>query len=315
MINEVGSLRSEQAALNKLVRELTEQRHAKVMRDDRTTTTHTAPSLLDELRQAVAVGGEATGMGAAAPGSKLPMAANAADAMVAIEQRVLRMQLQASQAGGVTVESRLELIQSIVLGWSDAGDVAWANHLLRQVVELIANTLTPARRFTLRRPCPACGVAVVQTRDDLGETVMAPALTVDDRHGAHCAACDLRWPPEMVRQLAGLIEQQDVHARQLYEQARAEQDPEWEELDEDTRKAWREWRPDAQSVDAADGAEQTGPVLAAAEPRCERSDLFVSQCAHCKAAASSADECQPGDQGQDRSGFQGDAPARAEDQP
>jgi hypothetical protein len=281
-IIEVGSLRSERAKLTKLIGELTEQRTAKVMRDDRTVTTHTAPSFLEELRQAVAVGGESTGMGASAPGSRLPLAPNAADTLALIEERVLRLHLQATRAGGVALEERLRMLRKLALGWSDAGDVAWANDELQRLIDIIGDTLTPARRFTLRRPCPSCGVAVVARVDELGETVMVPALTVDDRTGAHCAACNLRWPPTQVRWLAELVEQQDQDARRAYEDARTTEDPEWDELDEDTRRAWREWRPDNDD-------ESVAAAPADDEPRCKTTELIRLQCAHCKRGAGSAE--------------------------
>lgn len=288
-----GSLRSERARLNRLVRELTERRTARIMRDDQTITTHTGPALLEELRAAVAVGGESTGMGAAEPGSKLPLAPNAADTLAIVERRVIQMQLQASRADGVSIESRLQLVQGIVLGWSRPEDVVWACEQLQQVADLIADTLAPARRFTLRRPCPSCGVQAVARLDDLGETVMVPALTVDDRQGAHCAACGLRWTPAQIELLARLFEQQDQDARGRYEQARAEQDPveaeanwpEWEELDEDTRKAWREWQPDS-ADEAVDGEVEPAPQPVD-EVRCRVTELIASQCAHCKAGAPS----------------------------
>jgi hypothetical protein len=250
-IREVRPLRAEQDEVRRLISDLAEYRVAKVMRDDGEATAHYAPSLLDALREAVAVGGEATRMGASAPGSKMPIATDAADALRELERRVIRLQLQATQAGGVSIESRLQLIAGIVLGWSVPSDVAWAVRYLRDFVELVEATITPARSFSLRRPCPSCGVDSVQRVDDLGETVRAPALTVDDRNGAHCAACNLRWPPQQVKFLAEVIEKEDQRARQLYERARAEVDPavveaewpEWEQLDEETRRAWREWNP------------------------------------------------------------------------
>jgi hypothetical protein len=214
MTINVRSLRQEHADLNRLMRELTEQRVAKVMRDDHTTTTHTAPSLLEELREAVAVGGESTGMGAAVPGSRLPIAPNAADALTVIEERVLRMQLTASKAGGASIEARLRLVQSIVVGWADPGDVAWACAQLRGLVAIVEDVLSPVSRFEIRRACPVCGADWVSMVDDLGETVLQPALVADSRHGAQCRACLQTWPAELDSAESGAAGQSEAASRE-----------------------------------------------------------------------------------------------------
>ena len=204
---QVRPLRIELKELHALVRQLTQRRVVKVIRDDRSVTEHDAPSLLDELRGEIGVGGDRNGGGAGVPGSRMPLSPGVADTLAAIEQRVMQLQAMVVRAEGPTVEGRLHEIDSVVGAWADAYSVAWIAGEIRQLVSWIDGTITPTRRITIRSACPACSAVRVEQTDDLGETVRAPALSADDRNGASCAGCGKRWAAE---ELARLIASDDA---------------------------------------------------------------------------------------------------------
>lgn len=201
MTIDVRPLRIELNELHALVRQLTRRRVVKVIRDDRSVTEYDAPSLLDELRGELGVGGDRNNTGASGPGSRMPLSPGVADTLAMIERRVMQLQAMVVRADGPTVEGRLQEIESVVGGWADAYSVAWIAGEIRQLVSWIDGTIAPTRRITIRSACPVCCAVRVEQIDELGETVRAPALSADDRNGASCAGCGTRWSAEELARL------------------------------------------------------------------------------------------------------------------
>ena len=188
--------------------ELTQPRKRKVLRAGGGTTSHMAPSLLDELRRAIGTSGESGGGGR---GSRTPIPVDppALDLLRKISVDVDHLHQAALTASGLALEEHLRQIGHLATGWASVDTIDWATGWLRHWVGQITGLLDPEQRRSIDAPCPLCG-ARMASRHDAGETVQVPALLVDARHGADCQACHAHWPPEMLRQLASLIEQQNT---------------------------------------------------------------------------------------------------------
>lgn len=68
----------------------------------------------------------------------------------------------------------------------------------------VENLLNPARRWSLPNSCPACNQAVVYRRDNAGEPVRKPALTITEA-GCECLHCHHKWTPEYFQHLANVL--------------------------------------------------------------------------------------------------------------
>lgn len=192
--------------LREHARDLIDPQTADVVRDDGTVTRHVGPSLLAQLRAAVATGNEVS-VGVRGRGRPLVIVAGAYDLLAAItadvgtwpwaERGPLDDRIRASVAA---------LCRSVDL---DAITTV-SRHLARWAAE-IRGLLTPDRRRHLAAPCPECGARMTWTYDpNMGERVQVHALQVA-RTGADgalqctCLACGTVWPESRFELLARVL--------------------------------------------------------------------------------------------------------------
>lgn len=76
--------------------------------------------------------------------------------------------------------------------------------ILKEWAVEIVEKLTPAPRWTLPNPCPACSKAVVYRKDSAGDPIRQPALQIGPS-GCHCLNCHTVWVPEKFVFLAKVL--------------------------------------------------------------------------------------------------------------
>ncbi|EMD22905.1 DUF7340 domain-containing protein [Amycolatopsis azurea] len=197
------NLRQWQDELASLAAKLTDPITLKVIRDDLTTTTHTKPGLLEQLRQAHAHGGETGKASGSSPGAPIRVAAADLQRNLDREAATLHFNTLVQDAD---VVSRIRAAAGIAGRWADVHRVANAVLELRYMVERIEELLDPPRRLHIAAACPACGQGMVWRLDpSTGELVQAPALALDARTGCTCLGCGQVWGPENLEFLQGVL--------------------------------------------------------------------------------------------------------------
>lgn len=190
------------------------QRHM-VLRENGTTTIHTAPSLLLQLERATANGGEIRRSGGRR-GTPLPIAVDATDALIKITREAGRLHRQVLTRQYGDPAPIIRAAADIASRWDDAPSLQWITDQLQAWAAAIRAVLDPPRRLHLAAPCPACRARMVLRTDDTGEQVQTPALTVDSDRGADCLACNAHWPPghfdHLARDIARLDSDNDQTA-------------------------------------------------------------------------------------------------------
>lgn len=169
------------------------------------TTRHPVPSLLQQLRRAVAsTQSSGGGPGKAAP---IPISADAYDLLTDITARVaLLVELWQAPRDHSTVEDRLRAVVNIAGMSTDLEAVYGLRLALAKWVARIRDLFDPPKRLYLAAPCPRCEVSMVWRRDDrLGEDVQQPALQVDGTTGCTCLSCGAHWDPTLFEHLASVL--------------------------------------------------------------------------------------------------------------
>jgi hypothetical protein len=200
--------RSVPEALNELhtaAAELLEPITRKVLRDGGTTTSHTAPSRLNQLRAAIGTSGESGG-GGRGSGIPIPIDPSATDLLSEITTGAVDMHDRALEQSRPTIEDHIRSTVALVERWDEPSMIAWATGWLRFWQRAIDNQFNPQPRYHLDTPCPACGARMAFRFDTtIGENVQVPALIVDSRTGADCRACGAHWSPEQFEELGQFI--------------------------------------------------------------------------------------------------------------
>jgi hypothetical protein len=180
----------------------------RVLRDGGTTTTHTAPSLLHQLRAAGGTSGEGGGGGRGSR-NPIPIDPVAVDLLIAINMGAIDLHDRALEHSKPTIENRVRAVVELAEHWDDPAAIEWATGWLRHWRKSIEDTLDPPRRYHLDAPCPACGSRMA-ARVDNDEIVQVPALLLDSRLGATCQveACGAHWTPDQFEHLARVIREQ-----------------------------------------------------------------------------------------------------------
>jgi hypothetical protein len=174
----------------------------KILRDGGHTSTHTAPSLLDQLRDASGHSGE-TGHSAGG-GTRIPIDAGALDLLAEITTGAVDAHDRALEHSQPSIEDHLRAAIALAEQWHEPGDIDWLTGWLQHWRRAIADQFDPRPRWHLAEACPACH-ATVAYREHSGEEVRVPALLVDNTTGADCQACGAHWAPEQLEQLAADI--------------------------------------------------------------------------------------------------------------
>lgn len=169
------------------------------------TTRHPMPSLLQQLRRAVAsTNASGGGPSKAAP---VPISADAYDLLTDITARSKRMvTLWQAAPDSTSIEDRLRAVVAVVGRSTDLEAVYAARLILARWVASIHTLLDPPKRLYLAAPCPRCEVSMVWRRDEsLGEAVQQPALQVDGKEGCNCLNCGAHWSPSLFEHLASVL--------------------------------------------------------------------------------------------------------------
>jgi hypothetical protein len=194
--------------LRNACRELIEPQTADVVRDDDTTTRHVGPSLMSQLRAAVATGTE-TAIGARGRGRPLVIVASAYDLLAGITADVADWPW--CERGNRCTDQRIrECVQSLCRGVDLEAMTYVDRHLARWSGDIRA-LLNPGKRRHLASPCPACGYRMAWVADPgTGERVQVHALQVARAVSGGglqctCLACGCVWPESHFELLAAVL--------------------------------------------------------------------------------------------------------------
>jgi len=182
-------------------------------RDDGRATEHIAPSLLDQLRRAVANGsGRPGGPRRSAP---IPISADAYDLLRRIEQGShWLVQHRGGDPVHDSIEGRLRSVVSHLGRTIELHPAEQTTADLRAWARSISVLFDPPKRWHIAKKCPACKKDVVQVWDaTFSEYTRRPALEIEfDYTGlkprakrCRCVACNEEWPPDKFEFLAQVL--------------------------------------------------------------------------------------------------------------
>lgn len=182
--------------------------------DSMTVSQHVAPSLLDQLREAVATGRE---RGAGRRGLGLPISVDAHDLLTEIGRRTIWLvrETGATPAGQDVEPNLREVVASCGLSL-DLESVLGVRGFLRAWTNSIRTLFDPPKRWALWGfSCPECDEHTVWRLDDSdGEEKRTAALEVaftetdggEQRiRDVHCLACQEEWVPSQLLFLGRLL--------------------------------------------------------------------------------------------------------------
>jgi hypothetical protein len=178
--------------LRRAVADLADPITRKVLRDDGSTTTHTAPSLLAQLQDAVGNSGGRGGV--ARKGAPLPISPEATDLLAELSYGAAAMHYNALQHDHADAAVHVRSTANIAARWTDWNALAQVVQQLQLWAHAIRALLDPPQRLHIAAPCPRCGERVVW-RESGGELVQVPVLQIDSENGCVCLACNHQWPP------------------------------------------------------------------------------------------------------------------------
>lgn len=188
-------------------RELTDPQTTDIVRDDHTRTRHVGPSLMSQLRAAIATGGETT-MGPRSGGRPLVIVASAHDLAAAIAADVADWPW--CERGGDTDQRIRGCVATLCRG-TDLESITYVDRHLTVWSTDIRALLNPGKRRHLASPCPACGYRMAWVRDPgTGERVQVHALQVAPAGNGGtlqctCQACATVWPESHFELLAAVL--------------------------------------------------------------------------------------------------------------
>lgn len=179
-------------------------------------TEYISPSLLEQLRDAVATGRERGGRGASIP---LPISTDAHDLLVKIGRQTMWLlgETGARPAGAGIEENLRSVVNTVTSTAMDLEAVLGVRNFLRSWATSIRNLLDPPKRISLwgyHCPEPKCEAEEVWRLDESdGETKRTAPLEVafTETNGdpairdVHCLACGKEWPPNQLLWLGKLL--------------------------------------------------------------------------------------------------------------
>jgi hypothetical protein len=180
---------------------------AELVRDGGSVTRHVGPSLMAQLRAAVATGGEVT-RGPRGTSRPLPIAPDVHDLLAALESDVALW----PWADRGTTEERITGTVNALCRTTNLDAITTVDRHLTAWCADIRRLLDPRRRLHLAAPCPACGHRMATTRDpDTGEPVQVHALQVGPAPDTGelqctCLRCGALWDTHHLALLAGALE-------------------------------------------------------------------------------------------------------------
>jgi hypothetical protein len=186
--------------------------------DSMEVSTHIAPSLLNQLRQAVATG-NSTG-GVRGRGTPLPISADAHDLLGTITESTMGMLRHfGTTPAGRAVEPNLREVVACCGLSTDLEALLGVRGFLRAWVASIRSMFDPPKRIYLwGHPCPVCNSREVFRLDesDGEEKRIAPleVAFVESETGerkikdVHCLACLEEWLPSQLMWLGRLLGQE-----------------------------------------------------------------------------------------------------------
>lgn len=181
--------------------------------DSMTVSTHSAPSLLDQLRDAVATG---KGSASRGRGMGLPISIDAHDLLVEIGQRTIWLVHQTGATpAGADIEPNLREVVAACGISLDLEAILGVRGFLRGWVNSICTLFDPPQRWALwDYACPICQARTVFRLDESdGEQKRTAALEVafvgtdSDRkiQCVRCLACLEEWKPNQLLFLGRLL--------------------------------------------------------------------------------------------------------------
>lgn len=184
--------------LRQAVADLVDPIGRKVLRDDGTATAHVAPSLLDQLQDAV---GNSGGRGGVARRDvPMPISAAARDLLTAVTFGAADMHYKAIRRDCPDLADQVRATAAIAGRWTDWQAIIRVVEQLHAWAHEIRELLDPPRRMHVAAPCPACSERMVW-REAAGDVVQVPALQLLDDLECVCLACGHRWPPSKLGHL------------------------------------------------------------------------------------------------------------------
>lgn len=251
------------SALRAAVHELVDPVERKILRETGNATTHTAPSLLDQLRDATSHSGE-TGAGRGG-GARLPVDAAAVDALLEITSSASDLHDRATMHSTLTIEQHIRRIAELAEQWTDTDAISWVVQHLQLWHTTIDAVLNPTRRTHLVGACPACKARMVFRELPTGtERVQTPALAIGRLSdgtiiGCTCGACGAHWHRNQLEHLALVLKS-----------------------DRPTPPPSDDQHPSNMALPAAGdpSTPQYGPRIA--YDRCTLTELLTEHCAHCR---------------------------------
>lgn len=198
------TLRQLQDDTRKALAELVDPIRRGQWRDDGTVSQHTAPSLLDQLREEV---GNSSNRGARRKSTPIPISADAVDLLNTIGAGTIYLVAQADAVPeGISIEAGLRAVVAKAGQWTELEPIAGVKYALTGWVKAIRLLLDPPRRLHIAKPCPRCNRLMVWRRDEaIGEDVQQHVLSIDPATGCDCLHCGAHWPPEQFEFLASLL--------------------------------------------------------------------------------------------------------------
>lgn len=186
--------------------------------DSMQVSTHTAPSLLNQLRQAVATGSSTSGV--RGRGTPLPISADAHDLLNDITRRAMWMlrKLGTTPASRDIEPNLREVVAACGLS-DDLEALLGVRGFLRAWVASIRSMFDPPKRIYLwDQACPVCMSKTVYRLDESdGEEKRSAALEVAFTESdtgerrikdVHCLACQEEWLPSQLLWLGRLLGQE-----------------------------------------------------------------------------------------------------------
>lgn len=222
-MTDARTLRSLHDEVRTVAHELADTFQRKVIREDRTTTTHALPPLIEQLRAAKATSrGRGKGLG----GTPLPIDPDAVELLHRIETDARRLHviahathhdIDAARARRAVpprgVEADIRGIAAFAGLWAEQARVETVLRYLRGWHTEILALLDPQSRLAIAARCPDCDTRMVWRPDSTGQLVQTDALVWDPQFGGCvCLGCGCTWAAGQLEHLARVIDDNTIGA-------------------------------------------------------------------------------------------------------
>jgi hypothetical protein len=157
---------------------------------------HTRPSRYQEIRDDIA--GQQGAQNRAHARSMPPIWIDAADWLKGVD-KTIRGWIE-----GENTPHRLAVLVEHHWRPQDLDVITLHTKALLDWVSTADELINPTRRWTVAAACPECGVSTVYRRDNAGESVRTPALSLTAKR-LECLSCRTYWGNELFEFVAGVI--------------------------------------------------------------------------------------------------------------